>query len=367
MFSGQDHTFMSRALALAHQGLTTTTPNPRVGCVIVKDGLVIGEGFHKKAGEPHAEVLALLAARAQVGADGLVAATVYLTLEPCAHFGRTPPCVTALIEARVARVLVAMSDPNPLVSGRGLEALRHAGIDVRCGLLQSEAEELNLGFISRMTRGRPWVRSKLAATLDGKTALNNGQSQWITSAAARADAHAWRARSCAVLTGAGTVLADNPRLTVREVGTSRQPLRIIVDSQLKTPLDAAIVGEHANEVMIFTAAAEAQKKQDWLGLGAEVIELPNEYGKVDLPALFEHLGQRGLNEITVEAGAKLNAALWQEDCLDELLIYVAPSIMGPGRPLFELPELQSLGELPHWRFVEAEFIGADCRLRLRKS
>lgn len=367
MFSGQDHTFMSRALALAYRGLNTTTPNPRVGCVIVKDGLVIGEGFHKKVGEPHAEVLALLAARAQVGADGLVAATVYLTLEPCAHFGRTPPCVTALIEARVARVLVAMSDPNPLVSGRGLEALRHVGIDVRCGLLQSEAEELNLGFISRMTRGRPWVRSKLATTLDGKTALSNGQSQWITSAAARADAHAWRARSCAVLTGAGTVLADNPRLTVREVETSRQPLRIIVDSQLKTPLDAAIVGEHANEVMIFTAAAEAQKKQDWLALGAEVIELPNEDGKVDLPALFEHLGRRGLNEITIEAGAKLNTALWQEDCLDELLIYVAPSIMGPGRPLFELPELQSLSELPHWRFVEAELIGADCRLRLRKS
>ena len=367
MFSGQDHTFMSRALALAYRGLNTTMPNPRVGCVIVKDGLVIGEGFHKKAGEPHAEVLALLAARAEVGADGLVAATVYLTLEPCAHFGRTPPCVTALIEARVARVLVAMSDPNPLVSGRGLEALRHVGIDVRCGLLQSEAEELNLGFISRMTRGRPWVRSKLATTLDGKTALSNGQSQWITSAAARADAHAWRARSCAVLTGAGTVLADNPRLTVREVETSRQPLRIIVDSQLKTPLDAAIVGEHANEVMIFTAAAEAQKKQDWLGLGAEVIELPNEDGKVDLPALFEHLGRRGLNEITIEAGAKLNTALWQEDCLDELLIYVAPSIMGPGRPLFELPELQSLSELPHWRFVEAELIGADCRLRLRKS
>jgi diaminohydroxyphosphoribosylaminopyrimidine deaminase/5-amino-6-(5-phosphoribosylamino)uracil reductase len=366
MFSEQDHTFMSRALALAYQGLNTTMPNPRVGCVIVKDGVVIGEGFHKKAGEPHAEILALLAARVQVGADGLVGATVYLTLEPCTHFGRTPPCVTALIEARVARVLVAMSDPNPLVSEQGLEALRHAGIEVRCGLLHSEAEELNLGFSSRMTRGRPWVRSKLAATLDGKTALNNGQSQWITSTAARADAHAWRARSCAVLTGAGTVLTDNPRLSVRDVETSRQPLRVIVDSQLKTPLDAAIVGRHANEVMIFTAAAEAKKKQAWLALGAEVIELPNAQNQVNLPAMFEHLGQRGLNEITVEAGAKLNTALWQEDCLDELLLYVAPSVMGPGRPMFEWPELQSLGDLQHWRFVEAELIGTDCRLRLRK-
>jgi diaminohydroxyphosphoribosylaminopyrimidine deaminase/5-amino-6-(5-phosphoribosylamino)uracil reductase len=314
MFSEQDHHYMSRALVLAQQGLYSTTPNPRVGCVIVKDGVVIGEGFHKKAGEPHAEVHALIAARARVGADRLAGATAYITLEPCTHFGRTPPCVAALIEARVARALVAMTDPNPLVSGRGMDALRHAGVEVRCGLLHSEAEELNRGFISRMTRGRPWVRSKLAATLDAKTALNNGESQWITSAAARADAHAWRARSCAVLTGAGTVRVDNPRLTVREVETSRQPLRIIVDSQLKTPLDAALVGEHPNQVMIFTAAAEPKKKQDWLASGAEVIELPNDGGKVDLPALFKHLGQRGLNEITVEAGPRLNAAL----CLPEL-------------------------------------------------
>lgn len=366
MFSEHDHTFMSRALALAYHGLYTTTPNPRVGCVIVKDGVVIGEGFHKKAGEPHAEIHALVAARAQVGADQLAGATVYITLEPCNHFGRTPPCVAALIEARVARVVAAMPDPNPLVAGQGLAALRHAGIEVRCGLLHAEAEELNRGFISRMTRGRPWVRSKLATTLDGKTALNNGQSQWITGHAARADTHAWRARSCAVLTGAGTVLADNPRLTVRAVETSRQPLRVIVDSPLRTPLGAAILGEHPNEVMIFTAHAQTQKEQDLLALGVEVIELPNAQGKVDLLGMLEALSQRGLNEIWVEAGPKLNAALWQENAIDELFVYMAPSVMGPGLPMFALPESQALDELAHWRFVDTELIGEDCRLRLRR-
>ena len=236
MFTSADHDHMSRALKLAQQGLHSASPNPRVGCVITKDNLVVGEGWHRKAGEPHAEIVAL----AQAGGRAR-GSTAYVTLEPCSHFGRTPPCVDALVEARVARVVAAMEDPNPQINGRGLESLRSKGIDVRCGLLEQEARELNIGFVSRMTRGQPWVRLKVAGSLDGRSALHNGKSQWITGEAARTDTHHWRARACAVLTGIGTVRDDDPQMNVRHLSTLRQPLKILVDSRLEVDAEARIL------------------------------------------------------------------------------------------------------------------------------
>lgn len=375
MFTEHDYHFMLRALELAQRGLSTTTPNPRVGCVIVKEGVVIGEGFHKKAGEPHAEIYALLAARAQVGADRLAGATAYVTLEPCNHFGRTPPCVTTLIEARVTRVIAAMHDPNPTVSGRGLEALRHAGIEVRCGLLQREAEELNIGFSQRMKTGRPWVRSKIAATLDGKTALPCGASQWITSEAARRDSHAWRARSCAVLTGSGTVLADDPQLNVRAENADsdavRQPLRVIVDSKLQTPANARLFQAQPAGGAVLIASAQAQfnlaHQQALQACGAEIFYLPDAHGKVDLPALFQELGKRDCNEVHVEGGAKLNGALLAADCIDELLIYFAPKLMGPGMAMADLPTLTALEDMKKFVFTDSQLIGEEVRLLARRA
>lgn len=327
-FSADDQRFMVQALQLAERGLYTTTPNPRVGCVIVKDGQVIGEGWHEKAGGPHAEVVALNDA----AAHGLTAvgATAYVTLEPCSHTGRTPPCAHALIRAGVARVVAAMQDPNPLVAGQGLARLNAAGIATACGLLGDEAHELNIGFVARMTRGKPWVRLKIAASLDGKTALQNGVSQWITSPAARQDVHQWRARSCAVLTGIGTVLADNPQLNVRGIRTPRQPCKVLVDSQLQTPPDAAVLN-HTNaqpQVLIVCATTHPGRRQHLESAGAEVLPLPNRHGQVDLPALFAELGRRGMNEILIEAGARLNGALISAACVDELLLYQAPVLLG---------------------------------------
>jgi diaminohydroxyphosphoribosylaminopyrimidine deaminase/5-amino-6-(5-phosphoribosylamino)uracil reductase len=252
MFTSADHTFMARALQLAQRGLYTTTPNPRVGCVVVRDGQVVGEGWHERAGEPHAEVLALRAA-----ADRARGATVYVSLEPCSHHGRTPPCADALIAAGVARVVAAMQDPNPVVAGDGLQRLRAAGIETRDGLLQDEAHELNIGFVSRMQRGRPWLRVKVAASLDGRTALRNGASQWITGEQARRDGHRFRARSCAVMIGIGTLLADDPRLTVRHVQTSRQPLRVVVDRNLELPLSAQLLD--GGNVLVFAAVDDREK------------------------------------------------------------------------------------------------------------
>ena len=368
MFTDQDHAFMARAIELAQEGLYTTTPNPRVGCVIVRDGAIVGEGSHKRAGEPHAEVLALADARAHVGADGLVGTTAYVTLEPCNHFGRTPPCVTALLEARVARVIAAMEDPNPQVAGAGLAALRHAGIEVRCGLLRREAEALNPGFIARMTRGTPWVRLKVAASLDGRTALANGESQWITGEAARADGHAWRARACAVLTGIGTVRDDDPQLNVRLVATPRQPLRVLVDSRLDVPLEAKLFNPTADAapgVLVYCAQPDAAKAAELRARGVEIVELPNARGKVDLPALFKDLGARKLNEIHVEAGEKLNGSLLREHCVDEVLAYLAPCLIGQGRGIAELPALQSLDD--RWRFAleSVERVGDDVRILAR--
>ncbi|MDP2134613.1 MAG: bifunctional diaminohydroxyphosphoribosylaminopyrimidine deaminase/5-amino-6-(5-phosphoribosylamino)uracil reductase RibD [Sulfuritalea sp.] len=360
-FSSADHGFMARALQLARRGLCTTTPNPRVGCVVVRDGRIIGEGWHEKAGGPHAEAAAL---NAIVGAGATaIGATAYVTLEPCSHFGRTPPCADALIEAGVVRVVAAMPDPNPLVAGQGLARLAATGIDVSSGLLAAEAQELNIGFVSRMTRGRPWLRLKVAASLDGKTALNNGVSQWITGPAARRDAHAWRARSCAVLTGIGTVKDDNPRLTVREVPTTRQPLRVVIDSRLETPPDAAIL-QGGN--LLIAAAQDNERAAALRARGAEIVILPNAQGKVELPELMQELGRRGINEVLAEAGTRLNGSLLREGCVDELLIYQAPILIGDAaRGMFGLAELADLAGAMRLDIVERRAVGADFRIRAR--
>ena len=364
MFSETDFKYMQQALALAAQATYTATPNPRVGCVLVRDGIMIGEGFTQPAGQDHAEVRALKDARAR-GHEPR-GATAYVTLEPCSHFGRTPPCTTALIEARVAKVIAAMEDPNPQVSGRGLATLRAADIDVRCGLLAQQAYELNLGFVSRMTRGRPWVRLKVAATLDGHTALRNGESQWITGEAARADGHAWRARACAILTGIGTVREDDPQLTVRAIDTSRQPLHILVDSHLEVMPEARLFDDAPSLIVCASLGVEHEKKIEALrARGAEIIALPNQAGKVDLPALLQLLGVRGINELHVEAGYKLNGSLLREHCVDELLVYLAPSLLGDGLDMFSLAATNTLDERIALSFHTVDRVGEDLRILAR--
>lgn len=357
MFTPADHDHMARALDLASLGLYSTSPNPRVGAVIVRDGVVVGEGWHRRAGEPHAEIVAL----AQAGSQAR-GATMYLTLEPCSHFGRTPPCADALVDAKIARVVAAMEDPNPRVNGRGLERLRAAGVDVRCGLLRAEATELNVGFVSRMSRGRPWVRLKTAASLDGRTALHDGRSQWITGEAARADGHAWRARACAILTGIGTVRDDDPQLTVRAVETTRQPVRVLVDSRLEVDLNARILRGGA---IVACAVDNPGKKAELRDRGCEVVELANAHGKVDLPALIRELGAREINELHVEAGFKLNGSLLREGCVDELLVYLAPSVIGDARGMFELPALGDLEARLRLKFRAVDRIGDDLRVLAR--
>ena len=358
MLTFDDQSHMARALELAALGMNTTTPNPRVGCVIVKDGKVVGEGWHAKAGEAHAEPIALAAAGAK--AKG---ATVYVTLEPCAHHGRTPPCVDALVKAKPARVVAAMQDPNPQTAGQGLEKLRAAGIQVDIGLMEDEARELNIGFISRMMRGTPWVRMKVAASLDGRTALADGQSQWITGAEARRDGHAWRARACAVLTGVGTVKDDDPQLTVREIETTRQPLRVVVDSRLQTPLNAKVLGPGT---IIAAAGVDAPRSVALRAKGAEVVVLPNHECKVELPALLQELARRGCNEVHVEAGHKLNGSLLREGLVDELLIYLAPNILGDtAQGMFHLPPLKNLDERCTVKITDVTRIGEDVRIRAR--
>jgi diaminohydroxyphosphoribosylaminopyrimidine deaminase/5-amino-6-(5-phosphoribosylamino)uracil reductase len=360
MFSAADHEHMAHALGLAQHGLFTTTPNPRVGCVIVREGAVVGEGWHERAGGAHAEVRAL--EHAGAAARG---ATVYVTLEPCSHTGRTPPCTDALIAAGVARVMAAMQDPDPRVSGRGLAQLRAAGIDVQCGLLENEARELNVGFVARLCRGRSWMRLKIAASLDGKTALSNGNSQWITGPEARRDGHRLRARACAVLTGIGTVLEDDPQLTVREVQTPRQPLRVIVDSRLEIPLTAKVL-QGSGGVLVATASELSPKTRELTERGAEVVVMPNRSGKVDLSELMRELARRGLNEVHVEAGHKLNGSLLLEGLADELVIYLAPHLLGDAaRGMFNLPEISDLAHRRELQVTDLRMIGADVRVTAR--
>jgi diaminohydroxyphosphoribosylaminopyrimidine deaminase/5-amino-6-(5-phosphoribosylamino)uracil reductase len=359
MFSDPDRELMGRALALAARGMNTATPNPRVGAVLARDGTVVGEGFHERAGEPHAEVHALRAARGR--AQG---ATLYVTLEPCSHHGRTPPCADALIEARVARVVAAMQDPNPRVSGDGFDRLRAAGIAVETGLLEAEARELNIGYVSRMTRGLPWVRMKVAATLDGRTALANRQSRWITGAAARADGHAWRARACAVLTGFGTVRDDDPRLDVRHVETTRQPRKVLIDSRLETPPAARLFD--GGPVLVFGARENPEGAAALRARGADIVMMPNAAHKVDLPAMLAELARRGVNELHVEAGTRLNGSLLAEGCVDELLVYLAPSLIGnTGLGMFDLPEITSLADKRRLAIGEVQRIGDDLRILAR--
>jgi diaminohydroxyphosphoribosylaminopyrimidine deaminase/5-amino-6-(5-phosphoribosylamino)uracil reductase len=355
---------MREALALAEQAIGLSDPNPRVGCVIVAaDGSVLGRGHTQEAGGPHAEIMALRDAAAR-GAD-VRGATVVVTLEPCAHHGRTPPCADALVEAAVGRVVVAMQDPNPLVAGQGLARLAAAGIDVLSGPLGAEAHELNIGFVSRMTRGRPWLRMKAAISLDGRTALANGVSQWITGDAARLDGHAWRRRAGAVLTGVGTVLDDDPRLDVRLVPTARQPLRVVVDSRLQTPPGARILAPPGSTLLV--AAVDDPARRDALAArGVEIAFLPGARDKVDLDALLVELGRRGINELHVEAGEKLNASLLRAGLVDELLVYVAPRLLGSGRGLAALGPFERLSESLDFRIVDTALLGGDLRIRLRR-
>jgi len=357
-----DDAWMARALELAQRGLFTTTPNPRVGCVLVRDGRVLGEGFHAVAGGPHAEAAALAAALA-AGEDP-AGATAYVTLEPCSHFGRTPPCADALAVAGVARVVAAMEDPNPKVAGSGFARLRAAGIDVSVGLRGAEALDLNIGFVSRMTRGRPWIRLKVAASLDGRTALSNRTSQWITGEAARADAHRWRARSCAVMTGIGTVREDDPRLTVRAVETPRQPLPVVIDSRLQLAPEAQLLA--AGRALVFAAVDDPRARAALEARGAEVVLVPNAAGKVDLPAMLLELGRRGINEVLVETGTRLNGSLLREGCVDEVLAYVAPSVLGErALGMFDLPDMDELAQRATLRFTDVARVGDDLRLRVR--
>ncbi len=359
MINAADHEFMARALRLAQRGLYTATPNPRVGCVIVRDGAVVGEGWHERAGGPHAEISALQAAGPR--ARG---ATAYVSLEPCHHHGRTPPCDEALVAAGVARVVAALRDPDPRTGGQGMERIKRAGIEIATGVLEDEARELNVGFVSRVTRGRPWTRMKIAASLDGKTALNNGKSQWITGEAARRDGHHWRARACAVLTGIGTVRDDDPQLTVREVATTRQPLRVVVDSRLDTPLAARILA--GGGVLVACAVEDKTKIGQLRDQGAEVIVMPNARGKVELSTLMQELGRREINELHVEAGFKLNGSLINEGCVDELLLYFAPCLFGDrARGMADLPELADLGDRRRLKISETRMVGSDLRILAR--
>jgi diaminohydroxyphosphoribosylaminopyrimidine deaminase/5-amino-6-(5-phosphoribosylamino)uracil reductase len=358
-FSADDFRHMARALRLAERGLFTTTPNPRAGCVLVKEGRILAEGWHEHAGGPHAEAAALRAAGAAAAG-----ATAYVSLEPCSHHGRTPPCTDALIAARVARVVAATVDPNPKVAGSGIAQLRAAGIAAEVGLLEAEARELNIGFIARMTRGRPWLRVKIAASLDGKTALANGASQWITGPDARRDGHRWRARSCAVMTGIGTLRDDDPRLTVRDVETPRQPLRIVVDSRLRIAPEAKIF--EGGGVLVATATDDAGKRRAIEARGGEVLLLPNAQDKVDLAALAQALAAREINEVLVESGINLNSALLRAGVVDELLFYLAPHLLGSAaRGMLDLGDLEALDQRLNLEIRETRMFGPDLRILAR--
>ena len=361
-FSPEDHAFMARAIELTERGRDTATPNPSVGCVIAKGGRIIGEGWHERAGEPHAEGHALRACT-----ESHEGATVYVSLEPCAHQGRTPPCANQLVEARVARVVAALEDPNPLVHGRGAECLRDAGIKVDIGLMAAEAGEAHRGFLHRMRHGRPWMRIKSAASLDGRIALANGESRWITGEAARRDVHALRARSCAILTGIGTVLRDDPDLTVRHVPCSRQPRRVLIDSRLDVSPQARIL--QGEPPIIFTVSKDAVKRSRLMQAGAEVVTAPTDpakQGKTDLALIARELGARGFNEVTVETGAKLAGSLLAAGVIDEIVLYLAPKLFGDSaQGLFALPEMTRIEQALTPRITDVRHVGEDLRITAR--
>ena len=347
----------------AKDALRIACPNPRVGCVLISgDGNILGSGHTQQTGSPHAEIMALQDA-ASLG-HSVSGATAYVTLEPCSHHGRTGPCCDAFIAAGIKKVVASIADPNPLVSGQGFERLRAAGIEVEVGPGAAESRELNIGFFSRMIRKTPWVRMKMAASLDGTTALANGQSQWITSPEARADGHAWRARACAVLTGIGTVLEDNPRMDVREVPTPRQPHIVVVDSRLQTPLDAHLFIA-GRACIIYAAVQNDAKKAALEARGATVVMLPDAHGKVDLAAMMKDLAHREINELHVEAGSKLNGSLIRAGLVDEFLIYLAPKLLGPGLGMASFGPLQALSEAVELQFQSTDRVGADLRIVAR--
>ncbi|MEJ0039047.1 MAG: bifunctional diaminohydroxyphosphoribosylaminopyrimidine deaminase/5-amino-6-(5-phosphoribosylamino)uracil reductase RibD [Gammaproteobacteria bacterium] len=366
-FSDFDRFAMARALELAALGSATTQPNPRVGCVIAKDGKIIGEGWHERAGGPHAEVAALRAVQASPG--GLMSArdsTVYVNLEPCSHHGRTPPCSDALVSARVARVVFAIPDPNPKVAGRGAVMLSQAGIKVDIGLLEAEAEELNAGFLKRMRHGVPFVRVKVGMSLDGRTALANGQSKWITSEAAREDVQRWRANSAAVLTGIGTVLADDPQLNVRLPDVTRQPTVVVLDGRARTQPTARLFSG-GGPVVVFTKTGPIAGSAALRLKGARV-ETVEGTGPLDLPTVLARLGGMEVNEVLVEAGPTLTGAFVRERLVDELLLYIAPKLLGPqGRPLFELPQLEDLQQAEVFKILDTQQVGPDLRLRMQRK
>lgn len=359
MFSKADIQFMAHALRLARRGLCTATPNPRVGCVIVNKNGVAGEGWHERAGEPHAEIIALNAAK-----EHAAGATAYVTLEPCCHYGRTAPCADALVAAGVSRVVAAMQDPNPRVSGAGLARLKDAQVQVENGLLETQARELNPGFISRMTRGRPWVTMKIASSLDGKTALATGESRWLTSEDSRRDAHRVRASACAILTGIGTVIQDDPEMTVRHVTSTRRPLRVVVDSKLQIPAHAKILA--GGGVLVAAALNYPGVIRRLQNAGAQVVVFSGAAGKVDLAALMNELGGREINELLVEAGSGLNGALLKAGLVDELLLYMSPHLLGEaGRGMFDLPDLPDLERKRDLKITDVRKVGKDMRVIAR--
>lgn len=362
-FSAEDHQWMARALRLAERGAMTARPNPRVGCVIVRDGACVGEGWHARTGEAHAEVHALRAA-----GDAARGAIAYVTLEPCSHFGRTPPCCDALLEAGVAEVVVAMRDPNPTVAGNGLERLRQGGVGVREGVLEPGALALNAGFARRMLRQRPWVRCKLAASLDGRTAMASGESRWITGAAARADVHRWRARSCAIVTGSGTVRADDPALTVRDVAGAADippPLRVVLDSALTTPPSARLLAA-PGPVLILTSSEDTGRRAALEAAGAEVERIATRSGGLDLQAVLELLAGRQVNELLVESGPTLAGAFLDGGWVDELIVYLAPHLMGhQARPLLRLPGLETMAGRRPLTLLDVRQVGNDIRIMAR--
>jgi diaminohydroxyphosphoribosylaminopyrimidine deaminase/5-amino-6-(5-phosphoribosylamino)uracil reductase len=357
-WSGSDLAFMQRALALTERGRDTCTPNPNVACVLAKDGRVIGEGWHERAGEAHAEVRAIENAK-----ESTEGATAYVTLEPCAHHGRTGPCAEALVKARVARVVAALEDPNPEVKGRGFARLREAGIAVDVGLMADEAREAHRGFLSRMERRRPWMRLKAASSLDGRIALANGESKWITGEEARRDVHRLRARSCAMLTGIGTVKSDDPELTVRHVQCTRQPKRVVIDNRLDMPLTAKIL--QGEPPLIFTVSDDASRRSALEANGIEVVRVPGD-GKSDLAAVARLLAERGFNEVTVETGGKLMGSLLASGVVDELVIYYAATILGDqAQALFAMPEITRLADAPRAKIVDVRTVGEDLRVIAR--